>query len=316
MDLQQQQPQQQPQQHTSSLKRTCSDTSDNSLLDCQSLQSSLKRVRLSCSPGELRLQRDLKSLVSSQGWTQNEDCFYLPEIAKLEPVSPHDPLRWVLRLHNHSTVWMQIPRMYPHRPPVILKVESSLPSSLSSSSSSTTSSNHRIQRIVVTEAPPTNSNTMSAATAAANTNTTTTSRLQDPASCGSSTTVVYNQWSPVMRLGDLLQFVIVLLTNPTLATSAAAAGAASSTSYHHHHRATALFSGCRSAPSPTHHHHHHHHAAFLEEHKMEEYQDKVAEGTVDFAPNRFEAGYGKYLDPIASTAAATGAWCANPMDVN
>lgn len=163
--------------------------------------------------------------------------------------------------------------MYPHRPPVISKVES--PS-------------NRIQRIVVTEAPPTNTS------AAAST----TTRLQEPVSCGS--TVVYNQWSPVMRLGDLLQFVIVLLTNPTLA----AAAALSSTTYHNH-RAAALSTNRLSAPSPT-------QAAFVEEHKMEEYHDKAAEGAVDFAPNRFEAGYGKYLDPIASTAA----WAANPMDVN
>ena len=51
------------------------------------------------------------------------------------------------------------------------------------------------------------------------------------------------------------------------------------------------------------------------------YQDQqvvVQEGTVvvDFAPNRFETGYGKYLDPMASTAAATAAACANSMDVN
>jgi ubiquitin-protein ligase len=285
MDLQQQQ-----QPHQSSLKRTCSDTSYNSLLDCQSLQSSLKRVRLSCSPGELRLQRDLKSLVS-QGWTQNDDCWYLPEIAKLEQVSPHDPLRWVLRLHNHSTVWMQIPRMYPHRPPVISKVESP-PSS---------SNRSIIQRIVVTEAPPTNTSNSASATTAS----TTTTRLQEPV----STTVWYNQWSPVMRLGDLLQFVIVLLTNPT---SSASAAAASSTTYHNH-RAAALSTSSRLSPT------HHHHAAFVEEHKMGEeyyYQDsKATEGTVDFAPNRFDAGYGKYLDPIASTA-ATASYVANPMDVN
>ena len=196
---------------SSSLKRSSSDASCNSLLlDCQSLQSSLKRVRLSCSPGELRLQRDLRSLITD-GWSQPQDQVWLLEgIAKLEQVTQHDPLRLLLAIqqqqqqhHHHdryhhphgALLWIQIPRMYPHRPPVISRLESP-----------TTN----IQRIVVTEAPPLGQDWLPPSTTTA---TTTASVSTVGSSCG--TTIVYNQWSPVMRLGDLIQFLLQLFTHPS-----------------------------------------------------------------------------------------------------
>src|SRR5688500_2386117 len=100
---------------TPSLKRRppYSSSDSSSFLDCQSLQSSLKRVRLSCSPGELRLQRDLRTLVSEQGWNLSQDnCWILDGVARLKQLDD-DPLRLVLQLsQNNASVWIQIPRRY------------------------------------------------------------------------------------------------------------------------------------------------------------------------------------------------------------
>lgn len=92
-------------------------------LDCQSLQRSLKRMKVTtASPGELRLQRDLKHAVSVQGWcmigphswklhTSNEppQCLLLQQ-------SREDPLQLNL-FWEDWTVRIDVPRFYPHRPP-------------------------------------------------------------------------------------------------------------------------------------------------------------------------------------------------------
>jgi ubiquitin-protein ligase len=86
----------------------------NPLVDCTSLQRSLKRIRLSLSPGELCLQRDLASLT----WERvSEDRWTLPACV-LERV---DPLLLQLSSRTQSCS-ISIPRLYPHRPPVITRV--------------------------------------------------------------------------------------------------------------------------------------------------------------------------------------------------
>ena len=145
-------------------------------LDCHSLQASLKRIRLSCSPGELRLQRDLSAL-GHFGWQEQQDCTSTTSTTATNqrgdiPTHPPkwrqanaelvllDPLRLKLTCvdvavtasndmnddddettwsttgsHTGScsssttttttTLWIQIPRMYPHRPPVISRADQS-----------------------------------------------------------------------------------------------------------------------------------------------------------------------------------------------
>jgi hypothetical protein len=73
-----------------------------------------------------------------------------------------------------SSLWIQIPRMYPHRPPVISRLEGD---------------DLWMDRIVVQESPP---SVMRGSVR--------------PTVCGS--TVVYNQWSPILHIGDLLDFLI------------------------------------------------------------------------------------------------------------
>eukprot|EP00584_Thalassiosira_punctigera_P017568 CAMPEP_0172552726 /NCGR_PEP_ID=MMETSP1067-20121228/47162_1 /TAXON_ID=265564 ORGANISM="Thalassiosira punctigera, Strain Tpunct2005C2" /NCGR_SAMPLE_ID=MMETSP1067 /ASSEMBLY_ACC=CAM_ASM_000444 /LENGTH=54 /DNA_ID=CAMNT_0013340777 /DNA_START=98 /DNA_END=259 /DNA_ORIENTATION=- len=41
----------------------------SSSLDCQSIGQSLKRVKISTSPGELRVDRDIENLILGKQWT-------------------------------------------------------------------------------------------------------------------------------------------------------------------------------------------------------------------------------------------------------
>ena len=138
-------------------------TAQPSYLNCQSLENSLKRVRLSSSPGELRLQRDLRHMVSSGSWVPKQDAnghgtgndyvWHPPapsirtQTQKMKP-PPHIELQQVesLRLRltfEHSvTIWIQVPRMYPHRPPLISRIVYN------------NQQYQGIQSILVQEAPP------------------------------------------------------------------------------------------------------------------------------------------------------------------
>jgi hypothetical protein len=148
------------------------DSSSSLFLDCQSLQHSLKRVRLSSSPGELRLQRDLRHLVLSSRWIPvDEDLWCLQQASHSQQPQPHCddaagaprttatpcsnvqlqrlttatlkltvvlPNTKIRNTNNHHTnnhtnindnqvttlahVWLQIPRLYPHRPPVVTQI--------------------------------------------------------------------------------------------------------------------------------------------------------------------------------------------------
>ena len=124
-------------------------SSSSSSFDCQFLQHSLKRVRLSSSPGELRLQSDLKYLVLEGGWRQVQDDEWecSAQHCRLERM---DPLRLLFTwrddnnhshhaknnnttnsggednhphpLHTTSTASLQFPKMYPHRPPIVSQI--------------------------------------------------------------------------------------------------------------------------------------------------------------------------------------------------
>jgi hypothetical protein len=217
----------------------------SSYLDCQSLQSSLKRVRLSSSPGELRLQRDLRHMVSSGTWVpqQNQDdssgsttgegvwIWHPPEPpvtakSQHQPPPPHIELQQVeaLRLRltfQHSVVaFIQVPRMYPHRPPLISRIvynnnygntSNIIPYSLSGPPSP--NNMQTIQSILVHEAlpgrPDGGADSPTLATVEANPETNKSHNTDNTIQC--SITVVYPSWSPVQRLGDLLEFVIATL---------------------------------------------------------------------------------------------------------
>ena len=156
----------------------------DSSLDCQSLQSSLKRVRLSCSPGELRLQRDVGSL-STMGWGElilngsgNVDGVCWQHRGTGAILMQDDALRLKLRLPNNvGIMWIQIPRMYPHRPPVVSRLEGNL----------------WFERITIQESHHVPAHLLRG-------------QLSPSSLCGA--TVVYNQWSPIMHIGHLLDFLI------------------------------------------------------------------------------------------------------------
>eukprot|EP00980_Cylindrotheca_fusiformis_P005810 scaffold1223_cov119-Cylindrotheca_fusiformis.AAC.13 len=166
------------------------------LLDCQSLQSSLKRVRLSCSPGELRLQRDLKFLggdnpnhwypISDRCWNyyDNDDDDDDSNSNDDAIIQLHwtDSLRLVLQYQETGRIWIQIPRMYPHRPPTISRIEGLW-----------------MERIVVHEAAPDVAITSPSS-----------SSNMDPILQGGNT-IVFPHWSPVMNIGTLLEFCIRML---------------------------------------------------------------------------------------------------------
>mmetsp|Transcript_6603 Transcript_6603/g.16094 ORF Transcript_6603/g.16094 Transcript_6603/m.16094 type:complete len:452 (-) Transcript_6603:407-1762(-) len=138
-------------------KRTNSDEN----VDCNLLQSSMKRVRLSRSPGEFRLQRDLKTLDQTQWgsshvaanalnfsnttWIHRSTgtrltmvdslrmCLFLPVTAMQasgqptsDIVNPEEQYQHQLHSYHHDYRWrimIQIPRMYPHTPPAVTQID-------------------------------------------------------------------------------------------------------------------------------------------------------------------------------------------------
>ncbi|KAG7368338.1 hypothetical protein IV203_031081 [Nitzschia inconspicua] len=218
----------------------------NTLLDCESLQSSLKRVKLSCSPGELRLQRDLK-LLSPKEWQAEEkqhrpkNCndpptswVHLRSRARLKLV---DSLRLYLFLpadnkmvsdtqssgqpssahHPHHYCWrmmIQIPRMFPHRPPVVSRLEGKL----------------WVNQIVINEAPPAQPKLSESLSQPwltqemphhqqdcdsfghndVSSSSVTLPEVEPYHVCGGGKTVVWNKWSPISNLGELLDFLLTI----------------------------------------------------------------------------------------------------------
>lgn len=172
-----------------------------------------------------------------------------------------DSLRVILHLDT-SKIWIQIPRMYPHRPPTIARMEGVT----------------WMKHVVVQDAP---------------------SMEKHHTSIDCGTTVIY-EWSPVMYLGDLLDFLMQSRTrfsrpsnNNTHLLGASKEEDAKNGQ------------GMLMGDNDT--------AFFVEEHKMED----VTAAHLFFPPNRFDIGYGKYMDLFqAKTGTPQIFNSSNAMDVN
>jgi len=134
--------------------------------------ASLKRVRLSTSPGELRLEGDLRSLATftrmdCRHWVSKKGDGALFERQF------GDAMTFVLYLSQHTQVWMEFPRQYPHEPPKITRVI-----------------HPYFDHVVVTVQP---------------------AMVDSFTPHSSDTTIVYDQWSAVRRLEDFLCFLVAAL---------------------------------------------------------------------------------------------------------
>lgn len=98
------------------------------------LQLSLKRMKVTtASPGELRLQRDFKHAVCCAGWVPVGGCFHAwkvpPPLGNNEQCYTvkqciENPLKLVVMNSSKKwTVWLSIPRLYPHHPPILSRIE-------------------------------------------------------------------------------------------------------------------------------------------------------------------------------------------------
>jgi hypothetical protein len=116
--------------------------------------------------------------------------------------------------------------------------------------------------------------------------------------CG--TTVVY-EWSPIMYLGDLLDFLLDSRNRAAVPTTLSSKSTSSSTC------STPMESGSRMGAL-----NHDLNSSFPEEHKMEDGVAAHHHLNLYFPPNRFDVGYGKYMDLLAQQQACSN----NAMDVN
>lgn len=133
---------------------------------------SLKRVRLSKSPGELRLEGDLQNMTSNEGsWKHVDQRHWIcKNTGALLEREFGNPMTFVLYISKEMQIWMEIGRSFPHEPPTITRVIHPC---------------YRDGMVVVQPAM----NTFSSA-------------------YESDTTIVYDQWSAVRRLEDLLGFLV------------------------------------------------------------------------------------------------------------
>jgi len=108
-----------------------------------SLSASLKRFKISTTPGELRLAKDLESLMTDHNWKiphpanfnnfsslQNRSQYrrehstnvlFSPDNSASVERDLVDPLRLRINIFRYEFL-LQIPRMYPHSPPVIYRI--------------------------------------------------------------------------------------------------------------------------------------------------------------------------------------------------
>lgn len=91
-------------------------STSSSVSSDEELGSSLKRVRISTSPGELRLERDFTQL----GWTPSNK--WLSKDIYMDRVHA---LQLVIYLEQSCKLHIDIPRLYPHSPPTIVHIEGS-----------------------------------------------------------------------------------------------------------------------------------------------------------------------------------------------
>ena len=176
-------------------------TESTSSLDCQSLQRSLKRVRLSSSPGELRLQLDLRQLVQGHEWIKTaEDVWHWPRTQCRLEQSQVDPLRLVFfvpgRNATTTRLWIQIPRMYPHRPPSITQIQHV--NATSTLGAPTVSPFVKIQAIHITTEAPLGTKPDSDCCCAGPLQT----RLD-----ATQTVLTAGPWTCILRLTDVLEFL-------------------------------------------------------------------------------------------------------------
>ena len=206
-------------------RNNCQDENEN--VDCNLLQSSLKRVRLSRSPGEFRLQRDLKTLdptqwgsshhspnalnYSSTTWIHRSTgtrltmvdslriCLFLPLTAlqasgkHTSDINPEQLYQHQIHSYHRDYRWrvmIQIPRMYPHSPPVVTRVDGLA-----------------LDSIVIKE-QPLGSTFMTETQLARSQSKNDNQGFVSTLSMLGGRTIEWNQWSPITGLGELLDFLM------------------------------------------------------------------------------------------------------------
>lgn len=378
------------------------------ILDFQSLQSSLKRVRLSLSPGELRLRRDLE-ILHLHGWlplSDADDSFDFPE---LHTIASNDTMSWYhstigarlvlvdsLRLclflpasasnatsnnldtmaveeslqyageqshqderqhrhhrhcHQHHSshppmgsrrkIWIQIPRRYPHKPPVVSRIEGLAgverivvndapppPQSVSDNEVQTRDNSNNETRGIEVGPSLTRSQSADAVSAllplqeqdatgygshidgAAWQTTTQETSMSSPADaayrvCVGGTTVVWNHWSPIVSLVDLIDFLLRLAAARPMPDQAGHnhcninPGSLSLSRFASFHSlyGTAITSLGSSTK-----------AGFIEEHKMQDTASSsdAPSTVVHLPPNRFDVGYEKLGKEVSSSGNSNG----------
>lgn len=140
---------------------------------------SLKRVRLSTSPGELALEGDLRQMISGGNWKHVDQRHWVcKSTGALLERQFGNALSFCLYFSQNAQVWLEIGRSFPHEPPTITRVI-----------------HPYFTHAMVTVQP--------GAAAAVMTSSPFTTSSQT-----SNTTLVYDQWSPVRRFEDLLEFLV------------------------------------------------------------------------------------------------------------
>lgn len=198
--------------------------------------STTKRVKLSTSPGELRVDRDVEHLLLHHHWNEvppssRDRCGAALELRRKNASlirDPVDPLRMRLVALHREERWVyhiRIPRMYPHVPPDVYRVcreavdrspfgaVSSLychPHSSSASSRWMVASSVMQrgawdpypvpERIEVRSRPPPGSDNQFRRCDSDDS--------MEVCRGGDDTAAVYDRWSPVSSLGELLDFLI------------------------------------------------------------------------------------------------------------
>lgn len=232
--------------------------------DCNMLQSSLKRVRLSRSPGEFRLQRDLKTLdaiewgsshVASNAlnfatttWIHRNTgarltmvdslriCLFLPMTAAQQnrkcstSVDPEQQYQHQLHSYHRDYRWrimIQIPRMYPHSPPVVTRIEglsldtiaiNELPPGVQHHPSRNDKSKNENDGGASVRSSPgvttseslffTESQLARSTSCKSITSTEAHNGSLAPSVVGNTKVIEWNQWSPITGLGELLTFIL------------------------------------------------------------------------------------------------------------
>lgn len=201
------------------------------------LSACLKRFKISTTPGELRLSKDMEQLIKEHDWVTSQHMTHQSNLTTFSTnrlLSPDgtlsierdsvDPLR--LRVQSPFFEFLlQIPRMYPHSPPSVYRItrcNSSNFVTASSCSMSTTSSDRPTLYPSSSCVPPPPSHTsgvgidnftqhfpnivVSNEVLAQNNKPTNTSHPSTQHDLEQNT-VIYNNWNPISRLVDLLSWL-------------------------------------------------------------------------------------------------------------